>query len=425
MPRTPRSRIAGVMAVGAALSLAVAGCSSGSSGDDSSGTKDSSDSAVISLGKPKPATGKPVVFGALNLESGPVTFPQVVQAEQAAVKYVNEYLGGIGGRPMKLVTCATDGSPATSARCANQILDQKPVAILGAADTGAPGAIPVWLRAHLAYLGGVPFTPVETNAPISVIFSAVAGPDNAATAAYLVKQGVTSAAVIYTSDTQGTNGGKGIVGALLKSGVEKSKIKEIGIPPTSSDVTSAVATALGSKSDLIFVDAPAQCPGILNSLKQLGNTAKIAGIDPCTSPQAIKGANGGADGLYFSTAVLDPSAGTKETQIYLAAIRKYAPKDIALDSTAAVGFQTVMNVYAKLSGFKAADLTTDKILAAFKSGTDIPNFMGHPYTCDGKQVPGAAAICNPFQQVRQIKGSKVTVVDKDWFNPSPFVVPAP
>ena len=223
--------------------------------------------------------------------------------------------------------------------------------------------------------------------PNSVIFSAVAGPDNAATAAYLVrKKGVKSASVIYTSDTQGTNGGKGIVASLTKAGVPGSKIKQIPIPPTASDVSSAVASAMGAKSDLIFIDAPAACPGIMNSLKQLGNNALVCGIDPCTSPQAIKGANGGADGLYFATAVLDPGAGTAETKLYLAAIQKYAPKDIALDSTAAIGFQTVMNVVTKLGKITPADLTTDKILAAFKTGSDNPNFMGHHYTCDGKQV---------------------------------------
>ena len=83
------------------------------------------------------------MFGLLNLVSGPVTFPEVSEAEQAAVSYINEYLGGIGGHPIKIVTCATDGQPSTSARCANQMLNEQPVAILGGADTGAPGAFPV------------------------------------------------------------------------------------------------------------------------------------------------------------------------------------------------------------------------------------------------------------------------------------------
>ena len=399
-----RGAALGIILVG--VGLAIAGCSAGTTTPTASGSAASGNV----FGTPDVAKGDPVVFGALNLESGPVTFPEAVLAEQAAISYVNEYKGGIGGHPIKLVTCQTDGSPATSQRCANQILDQKPVAILGAADTGAPGAIPVWENADLAYLGGIGFTPVEQNYKNAVIFSAVSSADNA-TAAYYA--GTTlkakSAAVIYTSDTQGTASAEDwIIPGLTKSGV--SKVTKIPIPPTASDVSSAVATAVGASPDVIYVDAPAACPNILSSLKQLGNTAKILGIDPCTSPAAIAGANGGAEGLYFASPVLDPGAGTAETKLYLAAMQKYAPASTALDSISAVGFQTVINVQAALAKFTTADLTTPKILAAFTDGSDHPNFLGNPYTCDGKALPGFTAICNTYQQVRQIKDGKAVAV---------------
>ena len=256
------------------------------------------------LGTPKAATGSPIVFGLLNIESGPVTFPEVREAEQAAVKYVNGYKGGIGGHPIKIVSCVTDGQPSTSQRCANQIADQKPVAILGGADTGAPGAIPVWGRKNLAYLGGVPFTPVEQNYANAAIFSSISTGDNAAASVYAAKTlNAKSAAVIYTSDTQGTASGNIIAGTMTNAGI--GKITRISLPPTSSDVSSAVATAMGAHPDVIYVDAPAACPGVLASLKQLGNTAKIFGVDPCTAPKAIQGANGGADGLYFAGPTLD------------------------------------------------------------------------------------------------------------------------
>ncbi|MHC5794783.1 ABC transporter substrate-binding protein [Lacisediminihabitans sp. FW035] len=414
-----KTRGATIVALTLGVSLALAACSTTATTPTGSDTG----TASSALGTPNKATGTPIVFGVLNLESGPVTFPEVVLAEKAAAEYVNEYKGGIGGHPIKIVSCATDGSPATSQRCANQILDQKPVAILGGADTGAPGAIPVWERADLAYLGGVPFTPVEQNSKNAVIFSSVSTADNAAASVYAAKTlGAKSAAVIYTSDTQGTASAEGaIIPTMTNAGI--TKITRIAIAPTASDVSAAVATAVGASPDVIYVDAPAACPNILNSLKQLGNQAKILGIDPCTSPAAIKGANGGADGLYFASPVLDPGAGTAETKLYLAALKKYAPADIALDSLAALGFQTVINVQAALAKFSTADLTKDKILAAFTTGSDHANFMGHPYTCDGKQLAGATAVCNAFQQIRQIKGGVPTVASKEFVDPGTYYTP--
>ncbi len=402
-----RSRGAAAVILVAGISLAIAGCSSSTT---PSATGSATSGGADVFGTPNAASGDPVVFGVLNLESGPVTFPETLLAEQAAVSYVNAYKGGIGGHPIKLITCQTDGSPATSQRCANQILDQKPIAILGAADTGAPGAVPVWQNAGLAYLGGIPFTPVEQNNKDAVIFSSISTGDNAAASVYAAKTlGAKSAAVIYTSDTQGTASAEGvIIPTMTANGI--SKITKISIPPTASDVSSAVATAVGASPDVIYVDAPAACPNILNSLKQLGNTAKILGIDTCTAPAAIAGANGGAEGLYFASPVLDPSAGTAETKLYLAAMQKYAPANTALDSLAAIGFQTVMNVQSALAKFTTADLTKDKILAAFTTGSDHPNFMGHPYTCDGTALPSGTSVCNSYQQIRQIKNGKPVAV---------------
>lgn len=416
-------RRAVLVAATVAMGLVATACSSSKSGGTDStaptSSAGSSGKATDPFGAPNAASGSPVVFGVLNLESGPVTFPEVVQAEQAAVAYVNAYKGGIGGHPIKLITCVTDGQPSTSQRCANQIADQKPVAILGGADTGAPGAISVWQRANLAYLGGVPFTPVEENYANAVLFSSI-GAANAAGAVYAAKTlNAKSAAVIYTSDTQGTNSANHDIIATFK-GAGVAKVTKVGIPPTSSDVSSAVASVIGARPDVVYIDAPAACPAILSSLKQLSSTAKVFGIDPCTSPPAVAGANGGADGMYFASATLDPGANTAETKLFLAVLKKYAPKSVILDSPASIGFQTVMDVQAALAKSTTADLTTAKILAAFRTGKPVHNFMGHDYLCDGKQLAKERAICNAFQQIRQVKGTSIVAPSADYISPSEF-----
>jgi branched-chain amino acid transport system substrate-binding protein len=198
----------------------------------------------------------------------------------------------------------------------------------------------------------------------------------------------------------------------------------VPIPPTASDVSSAVATAVGANPDVIYVNTPAACPNVLSSLKQLGNQAKLLGIDPCTSPPAIAGANGGAEGLYFAAPVDQANSGTKDADLYVAAMKKWAPADVHLDSLSAMGFQTIINLQAALSKFAPKDLTTATILSAFRDGTDHPNFMGHPYTCDGKQLAGATAICNAYQHMLQVKDSVPKLVSDEWLSPSPYYTPA-
>jgi branched-chain amino acid transport system substrate-binding protein len=163
---------------------------------------------------------------------------------------------------------------------------------------------------------------------------------------------------------------------------------------------------------LVYVNTPNACPQILKALKAVGNTAKLAGIELCTSPPALKTAGDAAEGIVVADPFDSVDAGTDQTNIFLAAMGKYADKGVALDSIAQAGFSTVMNVQERLNDVK--DLTTDNILAAFKDGQAHPNFMAHEYTCDGKQLVANTAICNAYQRIKTVKDGKVVPATTEW-----------
>ena len=217
--------------------LTAVGCSSsGSSGGSSTPAASSTAAAAgtSAFGTPKKATGTPYVFGMINDETGAVTFPEARQGSIAAADYVNNYLGGINGHPIKIDSCIGDGTPATAARCANQLVAAHPVAILGAADVGGPASIPIYQHANLAYVGGIPFTPVPETAPNSIQFWSVSVGDNAAAAVYAGKTlGVKSAALIYFSNAQGESIVPQITPVFKAAGV--TTVKNIPLSPTSPD----------------------------------------------------------------------------------------------------------------------------------------------------------------------------------------------
>jgi branched-chain amino acid transport system substrate-binding protein len=172
---------------------------------------------------------------------------------------------------------------------------------------------------------------------------------------------------------------------------------------------------------MVYVNTPAACPGLLKALKSVGNTAKIFGIDPCTSPQALQSAGDAAEGLYFAQPFESLDSGSADAKLMLAALQKYGPKDLALDSIAQAGFASVMDIQAALDGVKTLD--EKSILAAFKDGHSHPNFLAHDYTCDGKQLAGNTAICNTYQKIKQVKGGKVTTVTSDWVTGADLYAP--
>jgi branched-chain amino acid transport system substrate-binding protein len=399
--------------------LTAAACSSsgssGSSAPSSGSTTPSSGSTTAAassvFGTPKKATGSPYVFGMINDETGAVTFPEARQGAIAAVDYVNNYLDGINGHPIVIDECTGDGTPATAARCANQLVAQHPMAILGAADVGAPASIPIYEHANLAYLGGIPFTPVPETAPDSIQFWSVSVGDNAAAAVYAGKTlGIKSVALIYFNNAQGSSILPQITPVFKAAGV--TTIHDIPLSPTSPDPSPQAALVESSGAQLAYVDVPNGCGNVLKALKSVGFTGKIMGIDPCSAPPVIAAAAGGAEGMYIASPFMLQNGTSQQAQLFEAAMKKWAAPGTLIDSISTAGFATVMNVQQVLSTISGTP-TTASILAAFRSGTH-QNFLSHPYTCNGQALKGATAICNDYYLMNQVENGVVTQPDPTW-----------
>ncbi len=419
-----RSKWLGTAAVVAATGLIAAGCgsssssstTSGSSGSSGSSTSTSATTAAASssvFGTAKKATGTPYVFGMINDETGAVTFPEARQGAIAAMEYVNNYLGGINGHPIVIDSCIGDGTPAGAARCANELVAKHPLAILGAADVGAPASIPIYAHANLAYIGGIPFTPVPFVAPNSIQFWSVSVGDNAAAAVYAGKTlAVKKVALMYFSNPQGESIIPQIVPVFKAAGV--SSVKLIPLSPTSPDPSPQAALIESSGADLAYIDVPNGCGNVLKSLKSVGYTGKLMGIDPCGAPPVISASAGGAEDMYIASPFILQTGTSQQAQLYQASLKKWAAPGTLIDSISAAGFATVMNAQAALSKISGTP-TTSSILAAFKTGSNHPNFLSHPYTCDGKQMTGAPAICNDYYLMNQVKNGQVTQPNStDW-----------
>jgi branched-chain amino acid transport system substrate-binding protein len=396
----------GLVAAGCSSSGSTSSASSGSSGATASSTPAAASGSVF--GTPKKATGTPYTFGMINDETGAVTFPEARQGAIAAVNYVNNYLDGINGHPIVIDSCIGDGTPATAARCANQLVADHPLAILGAADVGAPASIPIYAHANLAYLGGIPFTPVPETAANSIQFWSVSVGDNAAAAVYAAKKlGIKSVAIVYFSNAQGESLLPQITPVFKAAGV--TTVKDIPLSPTSPDPSPQAALVEGSGAQLAYVDIPNGCGNVLKALKSVGFSGKLMGIDPCSAPPVIAAAAGGAEGMYIASPFMLQSGSSAQAQLFQAAMKKWAAPGTLVDSISTAGFATVMNVQQVLSTITGTP-TTASILAAFKSGTHS-NFLSHPYTCNGEALKGAAAICNDYYLMNQIQGGKVTQPD--------------
>jgi branched-chain amino acid transport system substrate-binding protein len=371
--------------------------------------------ASSALGKPDPAKGKPVLFGAINIETqASANFPEVREAANAAINYVNTYRDGLNGHPIKVKWCITDGTPAVSSNCAKQLIADHPVAILGAADISGAAPLSIYQKAGLAVIGGTNFTPPESTAKNSLIFTDVASfsnIQNALWAAHLAGGKGKKVAVLAEGDTQGEfQANSSWVPAVESVG---DQVKVFPMPPSASDLSADIEAAISWGANSIGLESPGQCVALLTGLKTDGWTGPVTSIDPCSAPPTIAASNGAANGMYFMGSLQLLSSGTPDAKLAGAILKKYAPPNFPADSPATEELSTVMNIWTAFHKTPAKKLTSAYMLKTLKSGSKHPNFLSVPYTCNGKAIPAYPDVCDSNYYLYQIKnGAAVRVGTK-------------
>jgi branched-chain amino acid transport system substrate-binding protein len=393
----------------ALLALAASVCTLGMSGGSAAAA-----SSDPPFGAAHPAKGSPVTFAMINAEGGfQISYPELRVGAQTAIAYLNKYKNGLNGHPIKLVACATDGSAAGSSACATQLLDQHPIAFLGGIDLGTTGSIPLIQQANLAFIGGDPLGSPELTSPVSVQFNG-GGPAAFIGQVSYALQGlhVKSAAVIYADNFVGrliTNAF--IVPPLRAAGVS---VKTVAQDPNTTIWTPAFA-AVGNP-DVIFTQSSADnCIPMMQAHQQIVPNVPVFWVG-CNDPKLLKSAGSAAEGTLTSSSFLQTTEKSPDVTLYNKLVKYLMPKNTAQDVTTITGVATVINLWRALHTLSVSELNTTQILSAFKSGSNHPNFMSRPYTCDGKQLQGGPAVCDPAVRIYKIHNANMVAASPRWWN---------
>ncbi len=367
--------------------------------------------------------GKPVVIGMINQENTPAgSFPEIRQAEIAAVGYVNKK-GGISGHPLVLKTCITDGTPATSASCANQMVANHVLAVSIGIDFGTSGSLPVLTKARIPMIGGDPLLSPELTSKNAIFFvggSADAFPDQDAYIGRVLKAKKVS--IIYTSNPAGTAAATTFgQNLLIKAGVPASGIKLVGAPADATDFTPAVTAAAADNPDVIMVlFAALGCSRIMQAKESLGVTAKMFYPGSCLDKSVVQAGGAGANNAYFNSEMVPYNAlGNGQVRLYRSVMTAKYGKSAVISAYSQLGFQSVMNLAAVMGKMgNPARLTGPKILKKFKTLKNEPSFMAHSYTCNPVPLSMFPSVCNYQNRIVRYSNGNVIDVYHNWISGS-------
>jgi branched-chain amino acid transport system substrate-binding protein len=140
--------------------------------------------------------------------------------------------------------------------------------------------------------------------------------------------------------------------------------------------------------------ATQSCVPVMTAMREASAGTRLYLTGACADPSTLEEAGAAADGVLFNAE--GPVDGFDiEASIYRDVVERYATAPAGGAGT--VAFRGFMNLYSLLLDAAPEDISADRLVELARASVDRPSFWGHPYTCDGEQVPGLPALCAPQQ----------------------------
>ena len=353
------------------------------------------------LGAPNPASGEPVVVGLITTggdcaqcsEGGAIETP----AAEAAVAYVNEYLAGIAGRPMKLVVCNNELDPSKATDCANQMISDGAAAVI----TGADSTVTGWQVLHDAGVPVFSFATAESRyledpdstfvmqdpEALTVEFPIAAAKEAGATKVSIIVVDLPAATDIYTDATKQK---------FMDAGLE---VEIVPVPIGTPDMTPQAQQIVQSNSDGLvnIVGHDAFCIPAINGLLAAGFTGKIATISFCvtdTMREAVPSTV--LDGMLLAASDTLGDASHPSTQLYKAVLDKYAAGRVPPEQSSGVAMFASFTSLALSAKGLTGDVTPASIITAARSMDNevLPGSGGRHFRCNGKASETGPSVCS-------------------------------
>lgn len=374
---------------------------------------------------PTVAEGEPLRIGMINNDTGPAAaFPEITRGAQIAVEWINAELGGVDGRPIKLIGCDAAFSATGSQSCGQQMVNEGVPVVLGGIDIFGDGIL-VLEANGIPYVGGVPVSFAAVQSSTSFQFSGGSWAMNLGFVHYITEVlHAERVSIVYGEFGSVADGAEWARTALIRQGVAPENVKMITMPIVVEDMITPLSAANESDPDAIIVlVADSGCGAAYSAALDLHLTAKLFFSAACMDSGMI--ATIGAENVEGNIYAVESPVGPDEPDatIYRRVIDEYGEGVVDTGSAAAVGFSSMMNLYSLMVEVGADSLSAEAMIDHVRGAVDHPSFMGHPYTCDGRQLgselPGVCAPQQILLEMRDGIGTPVT----DWIEVSDLVGP--
>ncbi|MEV0355609.1 ABC transporter substrate-binding protein [Nocardia sp. NPDC050697] len=379
-----RTRWAVLPCLAVSAALLATSCSS----DDGSAPSPADKSV---LGQENKATGAPVRIGLITTGPKAPVYTEELEVAQATATYINDYLGGLNGRPIELIPCEDELQVSLARNCANKFVQSDAVAVVSGeannADTVAsitsPSALP-----YLTAAGGqqslmLPNTYVLINA-----LNSLAG----VPAAYAKQQGFKKVAILAVDSPTAIDPLKQL--GPFAFGNAGAQVDVVPVPLGTADMTPQIQAALAKQPEMFHLLGDVSfCTAAIKAMRTLNTPQPVMAVTQCVGDaDTAAQIPGGYEGVkIIVNTVFDPAQ--PDTKLFDAVVDGSGAKD---PKKAASVFRTLLGLRSALDGMpdELSRQSVNARLGAMPQPAPLPLSAGGTFQCGSKPVPVVPNICS-------------------------------
>ncbi|HET6665625.1 MAG TPA: ABC transporter substrate-binding protein [Acidimicrobiales bacterium] len=373
-----------------------------------------------------PLTGDPVRIGFINSEGGAFSVPELRVGSEVAEDLVNTQLGGIGGRPLEVIRCATDGSPEASIDCANQLVEAGVVVVQEGTDLGADAVLPILADAGIPLVGHVQFGPGRMFDSNSYYFGAAALAYGAAALQFYDEQGAESIVWFFPDEPTSHAFTDGVLVPTAEAlGID---YQTVYYDPLSPNFAVLAATAVSESPDVsgALAATDGQCAELIAALRGAGFdgdilAASCVGLYEALGDDAV-GVHTDADHWHPLDTDAAPQAKQEDLALYAEAMTEAGHEDLVAGN-AIITFADTINL-ARILSTITGTVDAAAVSAALQATVGFESFAGPTISCDDSVLPGNSACSTGLLFFEVQDDGAVETLTPDFVDVSALLTPA-
>jgi branched-chain amino acid transport system substrate-binding protein len=318
----------------------------------------------------------------------------VQQGAQMGVAYANAYKDGLDGHKINLVVCQNQETPAGGQACANQMVQDKVVAVVLPFTGEGATEVPTITKAGIPYITLSGASNQELMTPGAYDLTGGFPAELGAYALSAKAHGYSKFAMLVSNVPAAIQGAELLGDLVFKNAGVGYEV--IPVNPGTADVTPQLEAAVKWGADAIGLTGDVTlCSSFLKGYQTLGLTEPKYLISTCLDPSIFSTLGTELSGAYLDTT---SNASTADDALYAAITAKFAPSvngNPNVSAGQASGLVPVLSLLDIMSGYTGA-VTPAAIKAqlALPTQRTVPLSGGITYVCDGKAIPLLPSVCS-------------------------------